>query len=264
MQLQLWRNATLLLTIENKKILVDPMLGDQGSLGTFPWTNDLRLNPLVPLPFSDETLSRYLDAIDAVLVTHLHPDHWDEPAINMLNKQLPVLCPDVIAETIFASGFENVIAIKESIEWNGIGIFLTQGRHGTGEIGERMGRVSGFILRSSEGTLYLAGDTIWCSEVSAVLESFNPNHVILAGGAATFSVGGPVTMTFQDIDQLCKYAPRAMAWVTHLETISTCHEDRAFIREKITRAGLLDRCFVMDDGQIVQLPNLHLHNSIGC
>jgi L-ascorbate metabolism protein UlaG (beta-lactamase superfamily) len=264
MQLQLWRNATLLLTIEDKKILVDPMLGPEGSIGPFPWTNDLRPNPIVDLPFSAEVLAQHLESIDAVMVTHLHPDHWDAQAIAMLGKQLPIICPESIAGQISNSGFQNIIALREKIEWNGLSISLTKARHGVGEIGERMGQVIGFLVDSSEGSVYLAGDTVWCQEVSAVLDKFEPDHVIVAGGAATFSIGAPVTMTFQEIYQLCHYAPYARVWVTHMEAVSPCRESRVYIRNQIAAARLTDRCFVPDDGQIVQLLDLHQLNSMGC
>ncbi len=36
----------------------------------------------------------------------------------------------------------------------------TSGRHGSGQIGEQMGAVSGFVLAAAgEPTLYIAGDT---------------------------------------------------------------------------------------------------------
>jgi hypothetical protein len=46
----------------------------------------------------------------------------------------------------------------------------TGGRHGTGEIGEKMGPVSGYVLRGpGEPVVYIAGDTVWCPEVAAAL-----------------------------------------------------------------------------------------------
>lgn len=42
-----------MISVNRKKILVDPMLGAKGSLGKFPWTDDLRQNPLVGLPFTE-------------------------------------------------------------------------------------------------------------------------------------------------------------------------------------------------------------------
>ena len=58
MHIQLWRNATIQITIDNTNVLIDPMLGEKGSIGPFPFTHDQRKNPLVPLPFSEEKLRK--------------------------------------------------------------------------------------------------------------------------------------------------------------------------------------------------------------
>ena len=100
MEIQLWRNATVLLKINGLKLLIDPMLGAKGSFGVFPWTNDTRLNPLTDLPFSANKLNSLLSELDAVVVSHLHPDHWDAAAVKLLDKKLPVICPKPIAQII--------------------------------------------------------------------------------------------------------------------------------------------------------------------
>ncbi len=52
-------------------------LADKGSIPPFPNTpnQDMR-NPLVSLPISIEEIIQ----VDAVIITHLHPDHFDEVA----------------------------------------------------------------------------------------------------------------------------------------------------------------------------------------
>ena len=71
------RNATLKLEYAGKRILVDPMLADKDAYPGFEGTVNSHLrNPLVPLPMP---VAELLD-VDAILVTHLHSDHWDEAA----------------------------------------------------------------------------------------------------------------------------------------------------------------------------------------
>lgn len=56
-------------------------------------------NPRVPLP---EAMEHFLE-VDAVIVTHLHPDHRDEAAQSALPKSLPVFAQnDEDAEIIRA------------------------------------------------------------------------------------------------------------------------------------------------------------------
>lgn len=253
MKLQLWRNATLLLNIDGISILIDPMLGEKGALGKFPMVDNELPNPLVDLPFGKEELNQKLKKADAVAVTHLHPDHWDADAVELLDKSIPIICSDLISDHIAYQGFTNIITVNNTLQWKNIEISTTKGQHGTGGIGEKMGTVNGFVFKTENKSVYLAGDTIWYDDIAEEIDRHQPQHIIVAGGAATFSVGDPIIMTIEDIIKLCKYAPKATVWVTHLEAVSHCREDRKFIREKISENGLDKRCFVFDDGQEAEL-----------
>lgn len=253
MKLQLWRNATLLLNIDGIKILIDPMLGRKGSLGTIPMTDSEVLNPLVDLPFSPEELVEKLTEIDAVAITHLHSDHWDNTAIELLNKKTQIICPEAIADQIAQYGFENIVSIKDRIRWRNIDISITKGRHGTGEVGEKMGLVNGFVFTHSNETVYIVGDSIWCDEIAYEIDQHKPQHIIVAGGAATFSVGEPIIMTSEDIISTCNYTPKSTIWVTHLEAVSHCKEDRDYIQKKINENHVEERCFILKDGEEVFL-----------
>ena len=253
MKIQLWRNATVLLNINGVKLLIDPMLGAKGSFGVFPWTNDTRLNPLIDLPFSETELNAFLFELDAVLVTHLHPDHWDETAVHKLDKNLPVICPQHIAGVISGYGFQEVVALETLVSFKNILIQLTKGKHGRGEIGEKMGVVNGFVFSSSEESIYFAGDTILCEDVVEAIEHHSPDTIVVAGGAATFAIGDPVTMTSKNILELCVQFPNLKIVVTHLQAVSPCCEGRAFVKKQITKNGFLKRCFIPEDGEVIGL-----------
>lgn len=253
MKLQLWRNATLQITSQKTNLLIDPMLGKKGSFGPFPWTNDTRENPLVDLPFSDNGLKQKLDSIDAVFISHLHPDHWDEAAIKLIDKSTSIICPEPIAEAIAGYGFQNVKSIQQELQFNDLGLNLTDGQHGTGEIGEKMGLVNGFVIKHQNQIVYVAGDTIWCQDVKDAIDLHEPKHIIVAGGAATFAIGEPVTMTTEHIQQLAAYAPNATIWITHLEAITPCTQDRKYIANFLDKEGLSNRCEILDDGEEKEL-----------
>lgn len=253
MKLQLWRNATLLLNIDGTSILVDPMLGEKGSLGKFPMTDNELLNPLVDLPFSREELIEKLDKIDAVAITHLHPDHWDTQAVQLIDKATPILCPESILDQIAQQGFQNIIPINNHILWKDIDISITKGQHGTGEIGEKMGTVNGFVFKKDNQSVYIVGDSIWYDDIAKEIDKHEPQHIIVAGGAATFSVGDPIIMTSEDILKVWEYAPKAIVWVTHLEAVSHCKENRDFIQRKMTEKGHESQCFILKDGEESEL-----------
>ncbi|UOF92010.1 hypothetical protein LSG31_07180 [Fodinisporobacter ferrooxydans] len=86
--------------------------------------------------------------------------------------------------------FTNTECVTEENNWGGIKIIRTGGRHGRGEMAQKMGPVSGFVLQAvDEPILYIVGDTIWCPEVQNVLETHQPDVAIVNAGAAQFLTG---------------------------------------------------------------------------
>ena len=161
-EITLVRSATLVVSLGGRTLLVGPMLGAAGCMPPVENTANPRRNPLVGLPFGEGELTSLLRQIDAVLVTHTHRDHWDAAAVRLIPKATLVLCQPEDEGRIRRDGFAEVLPVETAIEWDGIGIGRTAGRHGTGEIGRRMAPVSGFVLRAEgEPTLYVAGDTIF-------------------------------------------------------------------------------------------------------
>ncbi|MEQ8524697.1 MBL fold metallo-hydrolase [Gracilimonas sp.] len=253
MELQLWRNATLQLDIQDLTILIDPMLGKKGSFGAFPWTSDKRKNPIIDLPFGIDDLKKKLLSIDMVFVSHLHPDHLDETAIKLINKSTAVICPKVISEPISSYGFSNIIELEDKLTLDKTVLHLTEGKHGEGKIQEKMGQVNGLVIQYQDRNIYIAGDTIWCSEVKKNIDIHKPDHIIFAGGAATFSIGEPVTMTATDIKELASYSKNSTIWITHLEAVSPCVEDREFLNVFLKENNLSKQCKILNDGEKVKL-----------
>ncbi|KWZ45813.1 hypothetical protein WS73_17005 [Burkholderia savannae] len=79
------RNATVLIEYAGTRFLVDPMLASKGTYPGLEGTVNGHLKwPTVELPIAMDAI---LD-VDAVIVTHTHPDHWDgnPPAFNASQK----------------------------------------------------------------------------------------------------------------------------------------------------------------------------------
>jgi L-ascorbate metabolism protein UlaG (beta-lactamase superfamily) len=253
MHIHFLRHATLVLTIRNLKILVDPMLSPLEAMEPIANAGNQQRIPMVPLPLSDEELQQLLGSIDAVLVTHTHRDHWDASAQTMLPKQLPILCQPGDQDTFAHAGFSQVLPVTEQLTWQGLQVDRTGGQHGTGELGKKMGVVSGFVLRAEgEPALYIAGDTIWCPEVERALKQFSPDVVILNAGAATYATGGgPITMGEVDVCQVCRSIPAARVIAVHMETVNHCRLTRAALRTKVEEEGLGKQVCIPQDGDIL-------------
>lgn len=245
MRIQLIRHATLSLQYAGVSFLIDPMFSDAGVNPPINNSTNDRRNPLVPLPVNIDTLLTH----DAVLVTHLHPDHWDAAAAAALSKSTQILCQPGDDSTIASSGFTSVTAIHSTIMFKGVSITRTGGQHGSGEIGRRMGQVSGFVFQADgQPTLYIAGDTIWCDDVVRALDAFRPDVTVVNAGGARFAVGDPITMNADDVISLSKYAPYTKVISVHMDTINHCLTTRADLQARLADEGLLDQAAIPEDG----------------
>jgi L-ascorbate metabolism protein UlaG (beta-lactamase superfamily) len=209
------RHATLLLETSHGRVLVDPMLRAARTTPPIENTPNQKPNPLVELPMSP---TEVVAGVDLCIVTHLHSDHFDDAADEVLPRDVPILTQPESAKALAARGFTNIAVDHPSIP-------MTRGRHGTGEIGEAMGAVSGWVVDG----VYIAGDTIWCDEVVDALERHRPRAVILNASGARFNVGDPIVMDAEDVRRV-RAATDAPIAVVHLEAINHCLEPRSAYR----------------------------------
>lgn len=250
MNITLIRHATLAVSIDGLNLLIDPMLRPARSSEAIPDTPNQQRNPLVNLPLDDAGLSKMLDGIDAVLVTHTHSDHWDERAQILLPQDLPVFCQPEDELRIREADFNSVQAIAGEQLWKGLRFSRTDGRHGRGKIGELMAPVSGFVIQAEgEPVLYIAGDTIWCPEVEESLRKFQPEIVVVNAGAAQFSSGGPITMTAGDVIEVCRASPGAEVVAVHMEAINHCLLSRDELLAAVTETGVDTKVKIPADGE---------------
>jgi L-ascorbate metabolism protein UlaG (beta-lactamase superfamily) len=245
----------LILTVKNRRILVDPMLSRKDAMDPVGNASVVERIPMTELPISDDELTALIAQLDGVLVTHLHRDHWDARAAELLPKTLPILCPPECAEKIQQAGFVEVQTIESSVEWLGLQIHRTDGQHGTGEIGKLMGKVSGFVIEAEgEPKLYIAGDTIWCAEVESALNQHQPKVVVVNAGAAQFLTGDPITMSADDVRAVCEKAPSVPVIAVHMDTVNHCHLKREMLREYVTEHKL-SQVMIPEDGEILAFSN---------
>jgi L-ascorbate metabolism protein UlaG (beta-lactamase superfamily) len=251
MRLRLIRNATLGVKVAGRYLLVDPMLDPAGARPPVEDTPNQRRNPLCELPEPAEVVAT---GVQAVLVTHLHRDHFDDTAAALLPADVPLFCQPEDAAALRGRGFSDARPVDPERDWDGVHLTRTAGRHGTGAIGEAMAPVSGFVLTAAgEPSLYIAGDTIWCEEVRTALDRHRPDVVVVNASGARFNEGDPIVMTADDVVAVARHAAGARIVAVHLEAVNHAVETRADLHQRLHDEGLASRVTVPEDGAEVPL-----------
>ncbi len=244
------RNATLVIETTTDVILIDPMLGEKGTLPPFTFFRfKAQKNPTVSLPdVAKEILSR----VTHCLITHRHPDHLDTAAFRFLKKNnIPVTCSAKDAPILKKKG----LLIANSLEYWSKTSFLggtiegIPAKHGYGFIAKPMGNVMGFyIALANQQRIYISSDTIYTKAVAKVLTEYKPDICIAACGSAQFDLFKPVLMTMKEIMTYVSKAPGKVI-ANHLESINHCPTTRAGLREELKKNGLSEKVLIPEDGE---------------
>lgn len=250
MRLQLIRSATLRLRFGGQTFLIDPWFARRGEGLSYAGE---RPSPLcdLPLPLPD-----ILDGVDAVIVSHLHSDHFDDAARSVLPRQVPVLCAARDASAIRQFGFKRVTGIETELEFGGVHIRLTAGRHGPDEVLPEMGEASGFLFRAAdEPVLYWAGDTIFCEEVRDVILDAHPKVIVVHACGAEWKGYGPLVMDEQMTESVLRLAHGANVVATHLDSVDHATSSRESLKAYFARVPeVASRLCIPDDGETIALP----------
>ena len=249
------RNATARLVYGGKTFLLDPMLSDKGELPSFA---GIAPNPTVDLPVPAQQI---VAGIDVVIVSHLHGDHFDAAAADLLDKSMTMLTPRNQAspnprqgapavpfkDSLEAKGVTNVSEIGSTevdyLTLDKITIHQVFARHGKGMVGDARGGVNGLVFQADgEPTIYWAGDTILDEggEVEAILKRFRPDVVIA-------HTGGPVVKVLsQEIllmdakqaliffDFALREKPDAQIIAIHMDALDHCFSTREDLKNALS------------------------------
>ncbi|MER0468958.1 MBL fold metallo-hydrolase [Bacillus cabrialesii subsp. cabrialesii] len=249
MNIQQIRNATLVVKYAGKTFLIDPMLAEKGAYPPFPHApRQDQNNPLVELPAA---VDHIINNIDAVIVTHLHLDHWDEAAKEVLPKDIKLFSQnEEDAKEIRNAGFKNVEVLTKDTVFEGIQLIKTKGEHGRGDILKLAGLVCGVVFKhKSEKTLYIAGDTVWYDAIQEEIDTHQPDIIVVNGGDNQFFEGGSLVMGKEDIFEAHKAAPSAKMIVSHMEAVNHWGLSREELKSFITEKGISSHVLVPDDGE---------------
>lgn len=246
------RNATVKIRYGNITFLIDPWFQDQGTgfsaKAVKPEMQGIRC-PMNALP---DTPERILEDVDHCLVTHLHFDHF---CPDYLPKDMSITAQNhEEAEKILQMGFENVSAFESDfLTFGDVMIHKTKAIHGDSEeVVKKMGEVCGYVFEAAgEKRLYLAADTIYCTEVELTIRKYQPEVIILNCCEATTPIGRLI-MNLSDVEKVYQEAPQAVVIASHLDSVNHALLTRKDIIEFANENGL-SGIRVPNDGECIVL-----------
>ena len=132
----------------------------------------------------------------------------------------------------------------------GVQLTKTAGKHGeNGICSALMGKVCGIIFEHpQEKKLYLAGDTIWYSEIEKCLQTQKPEYIILNACDARIKFLGRLIMNINDIVNVRRTLPKATIIISHMDSVNHAFLTRKDVRKFIDKSQD-KKILVPEDGE---------------
>lgn len=256
-------NATTLIAAGGLTLLTDPNFlhrGQRAYLGYGLVSKRLR-EPALGI---DE-----LPPIDAVVLSHMHGDHWDRVSQRGLDHGLPVVTTPHAAKRLHRRGFDQAVALstwqRHTIIKGSTTLHITSlpGRHAPMWSRRLLPPVMGTMLEfvSVDGTarrLYVSGDTLLVDELNEIPARFDPIDagVLHLGGTRLpagrrLPFGLTVTMDARQGAELVALMELPKMIPVHFDDYGVFASPLADFIGEMQRRGLADRIIKLERGASV-------------
>jgi L-ascorbate metabolism protein UlaG (beta-lactamase superfamily) len=247
-------NASLLIRYAGLTILTDPSfvhMHEKVNLG-YGLKSKRLTNPAMEV--------EDLPPIDLILLSHFHGDHFDQAAIQGLDKSLPIVTTTHASKELTKRGFTN---IQKLDKWQSISfvkgnvklaITATPGRHGPLPISFLLPNVMGSILdfngrNNKLFRLYITGDTLVNHQIKEIAKRYNDVDIALLHLGGTRVMGILVTMNAkQGVKMFNMIGPR-MAIPIHYNDYDVFKSPLEDFQKEIKKAGLDNRIHYLTHGE---------------
>ena len=250
--------ATALLRLGPFTLLTDPNFlhrGQRAYLGRGLWSKRLTEPSLQPEELPDLT---------AVLLSHLHGDHFDRVARHGLDRDLPVLTTPAAARRLRRWGFSASagLSVWESHEMAAAGwtlrITAVPGVHAPGPARPLLPTVMGSVLelRHGDGPIhrtYVSGDTLFRPWLHEVVERTGPLDALVVHLGGTRVLGILVTMDGRQGADLVRLLDPALTVPVHHEDYGVFRSPLADFTDELARRGDRHRVSVVHRAERVAL-----------
>lgn len=249
--------ATTIISFGGLRVLTDPNFlhrGQRAYLGKGLWSPRLTEPAMTPAE---------LPPLDAIVLSHLHGDHWDRVARRTLDRSPPVLTTEHAAPRLARYGFDGrgLRTWQESVLRRGteqLAVVSLPGLHARGLIGRLLPPVMGSMLEHIvDGVVrrrvYLSGDTLDGPHLDAVRERFPDIDVAVVHLGGTRVLAHTVTMDgAQGVGFLRRIRPSAAVPV-HYDDYRVFRSPLADFLQRASDAGLSTEVRTVARGDTVPL-----------
>jgi L-ascorbate metabolism protein UlaG (beta-lactamase superfamily) len=251
--LQHIRSATVKLSYNNIKILIDPILADKGTEAPIFYSNNIK-NPTSALPFNK---TEVIKDVNAILLTHYHSDHFDGEAERFLPKNMLIFCQPGDDKKLQQKGFTNTQVIDSSFTWKGITISRFKASHYKGANGELpFGESSSYYISAG---VFITGDAIFDERMKVSLKATQPAIIVANTGECQFTQENPLlapgttmTLTAKELKELATYMPLSTIVAVHMDAINHCSLTKTELRKFIESEHLEARIKVPNEGEQIK------------
>jgi L-ascorbate metabolism protein UlaG (beta-lactamase superfamily) len=252
--------ATTLIRYHELTILTDPNFLHQGERAYLGY--GLSAKRLTEPALSVEQLPN----LDAIVLSHLHGDHWDRRAQRGLDRNLPVISTAHAAKRLQLRGFSRALGLRTwtSTELSSgstrLRVTSLPGRHAAGRMSRLLPPVMGSLLEFGpiagevELRIYITGDTLFIDDLREIPRRYpSIDAAVVHVGGTTLPGRVMVTMDATQGADLIELISAGVAIPIHFDDYEVFKSPLSDLRNEVTRRQLTDRVRFVDRGDTVAL-----------
>lgn len=250
--------ATTLLRLGRFRLLTDPNFLHRGQRAQLGWgmSSRRRTDPAMTI---DE-----LPALDAVLLSHLHGDHFDHVARDGLDHALPVVTTPHARDRLHRWGFAAATGLETWQSWEigdhaeRVRVTAVPARHGPRPLHRMLPPVQGSVVDlEREGRrvlrIYITGDTVLVPELTAIRDRIGGIDLMVAHLGGTRIGGLLVTLDARQGADLTELVGPGRVLPVHYDDYDVFRSPLTHFLDEMRARGMADKVRHVPRGETVAL-----------